>query len=357
MVGGGIAGLTTALAFAKAEASVRVFEQAKEIAEVGAGLQITPNGMRALLALGVDVAPRGVCATAVIPTDAVSGRPITRLDLRSQSPGYVFLHRADLIDALAEAAAEAGVSIHLGARVEQPLEKADLTVAADGIRSHFRPIVAGPEDPFFTGQVAWRAIVEHADDPVARIWMAPGRHVVTYPLTGGRLNVVAVEERETWAAEGWAHQDDPANLRAAFADCASELKDILTKVTDCHIWGLFRREIADAWHRGGTVLVGDAAHPTLPFLAQGANLAIEDGYVLARCCSEHGIEAGLAQYQALRKPRVDRAINAANANAVNYHLGGLRRVASHQVLRTIGTVAPRAFLGRLDWLYGHDVTA
>jgi len=191
----------------------------------------------------------------------------------------------------------------------------------------------------------------------ARIWMLPHAHVVTYPLTGGRTNIVAVQERETWAAEGWNHADDPVNLRAAFANGATELKDILAQVTDVKLWGLFRHPVADNWGAEGLALLGDAAHPTLPFLAQGANLAIEDAYVLADCCAMGDLEQGLERYQALRKARVTRAIDTANTNAVNYHLRGVRRAASHLVLKGIGVVAPNAFINRLNWLYNFDVMA
>ena len=228
-----------------------------------------------------------------------------------------------------------------------------LIVGADGLHSVLRPYVNGPQDPFFTGQVAWRAIVQARAEPEARIWMAPGRHVVTYPLPKGRLNIVAVQEQAAWAPEGWSHDDDPATLQATFADTCPALRDLLGHVTQTRKWGLFRHQVAQHWHRDNIALVGDAAHPTLPFLAQGANLAIEDAWVLASCC-DRGL--GLPAYQILRRARVDRAIAAANANAVNYHLRGARRAVAHAGLRLIGAVAPQAFLRRMDWLYGRDVT-
>lgn len=369
IIGAGIAGLTAALAFAQRGAMVQVFEQAPEIRAFGAGLQITPNGARALRALGIDPAEFGLAAAAVVPMCARSGRALARFDLSGQTPRYHFVHRADLIGTLAAACTAMGVQIHLGAQigalaadgrfafVGQRVQP-DLTLGADGLHSVARAVLNGADSPFFTGQVAWRAIITAPAAPAARIWMAPRRHVVTYPLTDGRVNIVAVQERRAWAAEGWHHSDDPANLRAAFADCAAPLRDLLAQVDKVHLWGLFRHDVAPRWHNGQIALLGDAAHPTLPFLAQGANLAIEDAYVLAQCAAGAGdLPTALARYQSLRRARVQRAIAAANGNARNYHLSGARRLIAHNALRLIGKIAPDAFIKRLGWLYDHDVCA
>ncbi len=372
IIGGGIGGLTAALAFARVDANVTVYEQASALTEVGAGLQITPNGARALASLDLAgaMAAIGLRANAVVPMDGVTGREIARFDLASQDPPYRFFHRAALIDLLARACAAQGVVVRLGARIENlnadgsfevgdDIIRPDLTVGADGLKSVVRGRINTPETPFFTGQVAWRAMIRQPQaEPIARVWMLPGRHLVTYPLTNDRLNIVAVQERSQWADEGWNHFDDPGNLRAAFADAGWEIKSILGAVDDVKLWGLFRHSVADKWHEGNIVILGDAAHPTLPFLAQGANLAIEDAYVLARCCDESAsLKAALRAYQNARRDRVVRAIGAANANARNYHLTGIKRRVAHAALSTMGKVAPNAFLGRLSWLYDHDVTA
>ena len=359
IVGGGIGGLTAALGFAQGGFHVEVFEQAPALTEVGAGLQITPNGGRVLNALGLDDALDRVSITAqaVQPMDALSGRAVTRFDLSQlDGPPYRFMHRADLIAVLEKACRALGVTIHLGSAVNSADLTADLVIGAEGIKSGTRAALNGDADPFFTGQVAWRAIVDAPNaDPVAQIWMAPRRHVVTYPLPGGRVNIVAVQERAQWANEGWNHRDDAANLRQVFRDVSPPLMSLLSKVETVHLWGLFRHPVAQHWHKGRVAILGDAAHPTLPFLAQGANLAIEDAWVLAACC-EHDIDAGLVQYQAERAPRVTRAIAAANANARKYHLSGIARTVAHTGLKIIGFVAPNAFLDRMDWLYDLDVT-
>lgn len=369
VVGAGIGGLAAALAFARRGASVRVLERASEIVEVGAGLQVTPNGARVLRALGVweGVAARGIRAEAVEPCSALTGRRLARFALRG-SGDWLFLHRADLQAALHDAAVAAGVSIRTNATVARVTPEgagldtgeelsADLVVGADGIRSVVRRHVVGPTEPFFTGQVAWRALVQAPQEPVARIWMGPDRHAVTYPLRGGLLNLVAIREEAGWAEEGWSHRDSPETLRAAFPNSAPELARILSRVTEVGRWGLFRHPIPERWHIGRAVLLGDAAHPTLPFLAQGANLALEDAWVLAREVMTRGPEEGLERYGLERRPRVTDAIAGANANARNYHLKGPRRAVAHWGLRAVGIIAPRAFMRRLDWLYGFDVTA
>ncbi len=372
IIGGGIGGLTAALAFARREANVTVYEQAPALTAVGAGVQITPNGMRVLHTFGLTpaLALAGVEAEAVVPVDAMSGEAIARFDLSTQKPRYIFCHRAALINLLARGCAAQNVRIVLNAKITSPrpsgafeapegIVKPDLTIGADGIRSVVRSQVTPSDKPFFTRQVAWRAIVpqDHAE-PVARIWMAKGRHVVTYPLSESRMNVVAVQARKTWADEGWHYADHPDNMRVAFADTCVELQSILEGADDVRLWGLFRHPVATQWSAGSIVLLGDAAHPTLPFLAQGANLAIEDAYALARICNEHAdLEIALGAYEAARRPRVVRAIKTANRNARSYHLGGLPRHVAHTGLRLMGQHAPDAFLRRLSWLYDHDVTA
>ncbi|MDJ0826930.1 MAG: FAD-dependent monooxygenase [Rhodobacter sp.] len=360
VIGAGVAGLAVATALAQRGAQVRAFEQAPEIAEVGAGLQISPNGAAVLAALGQGDALRaaGIVSRAVELRNA-AGRTVLRLDLARHSKGphpFVLIHRARLIAILERAARAAGVEIVLNARVDGAASPG-LLIGADGVHSVIRPHLNGPAEPFFTGQVAWRAVIEDAAVPEAHVYMGPGRHLVSYPLPGGLRNIVAVEERGGWAAEGWTHGDDPANLRAAFAGFAPEVRDWLERVETVHLWGLFRHPVAARWHDDRTAILGDAAHPTLPFLAQGANMALEDAWVLAACLAERPVAEALALYQARRRPRVLRVIAAANANARNYHLRNpLVRGLAHTALRLGGALAPGAALRRFAWLYGHDVT-
>ena len=188
--------------------------------------------------------------------------------------------------------------------------------------------------------------------------MGPGRHLVSYPLGAGLRNIVAVMERPDWTAEGWSHEDDPTHLRAAFARFGGPVPGWLAQVDRVGVWGLFRHQIAARWQDGQRVILGDAVHPTLPFMAQGAVMAIEDAWILAACLDRIADQpAALARYQALRAPRVTRVIEAANANARNYHLSGPARLIGHTGLRAISKLAPGALLGKFDWLYDYDPLA
>ncbi|KIT16264.1 3-hydroxybenzoate 6-hydroxylase [Jannaschia aquimarina] len=293
--------------------------------------------------------------------DGPSGRSLIRMPL---GPGFRFIHRADLIAELERTARAEGVEILLGCHVDRVdagrliadgREMAfDHLVGADGARGAARRFVAPDHFSRFTGQVAWRTLVPAPDDwPLeAQVHVGPGRHLVLYPLREGRLlNIVAVEERSDWVAEGWSQRDDPANLRAAFDGYAPFIRELLARVETVHLWGLMDHGAVPAWHRNGVTLIGDAAHPTLPFLAQGANLALEDAWTLA-----HALDDPTA-WEAARRPRVERALMAARANAANYHLSGPRKTLAHLVLRLVAGVAPGAMLKRYDWLYDHDVTA
>ncbi|MBO6853373.1 MAG: FAD-dependent monooxygenase [Marivivens sp.] len=366
VIGGGLGGLSASLCLRSFGADVTVYEQAAVLREVGAGIQLTPNAVRALNALGLaeGLDTVSVRSRALVPVDARSGQALARfrLDLVSEDAPYRFVHRGAFLALLADAARTRGVEIRTGEamRADDPaLAQYDLVVGAEGLHSISRGLLNGADRPFFTGQVAWRAVIPAAAAPEARVWMAPGKHVVSYPLSSDTLNIVAIQERDEWAAEGWHHADHPAHLRAAFADCGAELHGLLAQVEEVALWGLFRHPVAARWQDGARLaLIGDAAHPTLPFLAQGANLAIEDGYVLARCLA--GAETqdkALASYEAQRKPRVSRAIAEANANAKRYHMGPVMGLGRAVALGLIGKLAPERFLRRYDWLYGFDPTA
>jgi len=379
VAGAGIGGLAAALALRARGAEVTLLERAGEIAEVGAGLQISPNGAAVLTALGLGPAMERMALRnrAVVLRDYRRAGEVLRLDLEKHAPGQDFylVHRADLIGLLATAARGAGVNLRLLQKIDrvepgaQPIvhlcngaqARADLVVGADGLHSRARVALNGADRPFFTGQVAWRATVPNdLDLPAeASIYMGPGRHLVCYPLREGRMvNIVAVQERRDWAEEGWHHSDDPANLRAAFAGFRGVPAELLKRVEEAALWGLFRHPVAPRWQGGNVALLGDAAHPTLPFLAQGANLALEDAWVLADCLErEADSVAALALYQARRRDRAIRVIEAANGNAWKYHfrLSPLRELG-HLALRLGGSLAPAQAVRQFDWIYTHDVT-
>lgn len=381
IIGAGIGGLASALALAQRGARVRVLEQAGALREVGAGLQISPNGVAVLDALGLGEGLRGtgMAMSDIRLLDYRAGAPVLRMNLAKYSSGraYLALHRADLLELLEQGARNAGVQIETGravtgvsgngAGIRLEVEghggqSAPLVIGADGLHSHLRTHLNPGATPFFTGQVAWRALVagsaNQGGDPSVRLYMGPGKHLVTYPLRGGALtNIVAVEERAQWAEESWSAKGNPAVLQNVFRDFCPDVRDLLARVEKVHLWGLFRHKVAGNWTGPGCALVGDAAHPTLPFLAQGANLALEDAWVLADCLASMEQGEALKAYQHRRKSRAIKVIGAANANARNYHLRNRAlRLGAHTLLRAASNLAPRRVLGQFDWIYGHDVT-
>jgi salicylate hydroxylase len=376
LVGAGIAGLACARALALRGARVTVLEQADAIREVGAGLQISPNGAAVLRGLGLGAAleSAGMAATGVRLIDGPTAEPVLSMDLRRRE--FRLLHRADLIALLVDGAREAGVEVRLLQRIETvdltgPRPRLvtaqgatytpDLLIGADGLQSRTRAALNGAAAPVFTGQVAWRAVLPETDDTaaVAEVHMGPGRHLVSYPLREGRQrNIVAVEERSRWVEESWSLRDDPMDLRLAFETFSPRVRGWLDRVEEVYLWGLFRHPVARHWHGGRAVLLGDAAHPTLPFLAQGANMALEDAWVLADCLARHDTpEAAFAAYQQARAARCARIVEASTANARAYHLASPLREIAHLGLRLGGRIAPQAALRRYDWIYRLDVTA
>ncbi|NNE81580.1 MAG: monooxygenase [Silicimonas sp.] len=368
VAGAGIGGLAAAIALARDGHAVRVAERAPTIAEVGAGIQVSPNGMSVLRAIGLEDRFNAIStqSEAVQLLDGPSGRQVATLDLAEHAGDlrWQLVHRAEFIQLLESAAKDAGVTIETGAEIAPPpageaLEGDDLLVGADGLKSRHRASVDEASKPFFTGQVAWRAVIPEANiRPVVEVHMGPGRHLVTYPLPGDRRNIVAIEERDGWAEEGWSHEDHPANLRGAFTSFTPRVQGWLEQVEAVHLWGLFRHVVADRWWFNQQVLLGDAAHPTLPFLAQGANLALEDAYVLARSLGSGALDQGLAAYQMARQPRAAAVVDAASRNARNYHLSfPPARFLAHSALRIVGAISPGYMIRRFDWLYRYDVTA
>ncbi|MHA1528361.1 MAG: FAD-dependent oxidoreductase [Alphaproteobacteria bacterium] len=387
IAGGGIAGMAAALALAQAGWRVTVCEETPAPAEVGAGLQMSPNATRVLRWLGVLDA---VAAVAFRPRaaemrDGRSGARIYHAPLGGAAEArwgapYLHVHRADLLAALCGAARQAGVDIRGGARVEgyvlRPEGPAlnlaggetltgDLVIGADGIRSALRARINGPEDPVFTGQVAWRGTIpaerlpERLVAPDATVWAGPGRHLVSYYLRGGSLvNFVAVEERGVWTAEGWSTQGDPDEMRRGFAGWHEGVTGLLDHVDETFLWGLFGRPEQVRWVDGPVVLIGDAAHPMLPFMAQGAAMALEDVAVLVAELQAGGdLAEALLAHEERRWPRVARVQRISIANGRFFHKrSGLARLANWGLISAVSRLAPGLAAAQLDWLYGHDAT-
>ncbi len=378
IIGAGIGGLTAAVALAAHGAKVRVLEQASEISELGAGIQISPNGARVLLALGLDAAPYSMQSKGVRLKDGISGRDVLKFDFESMVPDAPFLlfHRADLIELLRLKASAFGVDVCCGVCVEdiepqagltrlkvknEPPQDCDFVIGADGLHSVARAKLNDSSAPFFTGQTAWRSVVpalKH-DRAAATVYMGPGAHIVSYPLRQGKLmNLVCVKELKNWTEEGWQYKDTSDNLRSNFTNFCPDVQALLKRVKTVHRWGLHRHPVAQNWHLGRCAILGDAAHSTLPFMAQGAVMALEDGFVLARCLARHGLDAGPAIYQNLRHKRCAQIVEAANNNARNYHYSNpVARSLGHAGMRLAGKLAPELLFDRFRWIYDADVTA
>lgn len=379
VLGAGVAGLAVSMALAQRGAKVTVLEQADAIREVGAGLQISPNGAAILRALGLEAALTTVATRtqAVHLRDGYSGDSVVRLDVAKLRPNQAFhlVHRADLIDLLRQGAEAAGVELQLLQRIDHVDVSGDqprlitatgaergggFVIGADGLHSRVRSALNGAVAPFFTHQVAWRALIPATpgEPAEAEIHMGVGRHLVSYPLRGGTMrNVVAVEERRQWVEEGWNLRDDPLEMRLAFEGFSPRVQGWLEAANDVWLWGLFRHPVAKHWFGQNAAILGDAAHPTLPFLAQGANMALEDAWVLASCLDRLGVARGLPAYQEARRQRCSRIVEAANGNARAYHLSDPLRGLAHLGLKLGGALAPGLALRKFDWIYGHDATA
>lgn len=385
VAGGGIAGLAAGLALARAGWRVSLFERAERFGEVGAGLQMSPNACRVLDWLGVlgRVAETAFRPAAAEMRDGKTGQSIYRVDFgepaetRWHAP-YLHVHRADLHRALLEAAEGAGVALHLGVRVatygnrpegvrlklaDGAVHTGDLLVAADGLNSALRTVLNGPDAPRPAGQVAWRGTIpserlpQGLVAPQATVWAGPGRHLVTYYLRGGRLvNFVAVEEREMTAGEGWMEEGDPDALRRGFEGWHSDVTTLLGAVERSFVWGLFERAEQARWCDGRAVMIGDAAHAMLPFMAQGAAMALEDVAVLVRRLGEGGpVPDALRAYEDERFPRVARVQAQSRSNGMLFHKRTeLGRLFSWAPIAAVAWMAPGIAAAQLDWLYGYD---
>lgn len=384
VVGGGIGGLAAALSLLRAGFDVRVYEQAAALAEVGAGIQISPNASRLLhrLGLGAALDRTGVRPVGVHQRRWNDGRTLQRAPLGEAveaafgAPYYHF-HRADLLDALAGALPPdrvrlghrlAGFADH-GDRVELRFTNGErvaaaLLVGADGIHSSVRAGLFGPERPRFTGCIAYRGLVpaERLADLGLEIasnnWMGPGGHFVHYFVAGGRLvNFVAIKERETWTRESWTDRGEVADALAAFEGWHPQVRAIIGAADETFIWALFDRVPLGRWSAGRVTLLGDACHAMLPFMAQGAAQAIEDGATLTACLLEQGaagVAAALRRYETLRLPRATRLQEMSRANKTRFHLpDGPEQQARDARMATGGDRS----IGAIGWLYAHDASA
>jgi salicylate hydroxylase len=380
IAGGGIGGLTLAIALNRRGIGCCLLERSQSFSTAGAGIQIGPNGTRLLADLGVaqHLQPRVGRPMGIAVRDGVSAasRGVLPLgdwiDNRHGAP-YWTAHRGDLQAALlAVASALPGIDIQLGAEVASFTEAADrvsvvlrdgrlfdgaVLIGADGLWSVVRRQISGQTMPTSSRRSAARTVIATADlpDGIQRdhvgVWMAARVHVVHYPVRGGAETAVAVLADEPWSVPGWGAA---IAADAALRPCrglAPLLHELLGRGQEWRKWSLFDPQPLPRWSTSRTALLGDAAHPILPFLAQGAVMAIEDAVVLADCLAEHPEcpAQAFTDYAAVRRPRTRRVQDTARQNGHIYHLTGFAAAARDLALAAVpGT----RMMARYDWLYG-----
>ncbi len=380
IIGGGIGGLGAALSLLSAGFDVHVYEQARALREVGAGIQISPNAARVIhgLGLGDELAKFGVRPLSFRQRRWQDGRTLINAPLGDtvvSALGYAYyhVHRSDLLAMLTRALP--AERLHVGHRlvgfadhgdhIEAEFASgdrivADALVGADGIHSAARRLLFGPAHPRFTGCVAYRGLVPaervaHLGLEVsAQMWIGPGKHLIIYYVAGKRLlNFVANIDQNDWTKESWTDQGDVNELRAAFADWDPNLRTVVDAIDETFVLALHDRAPLPHWSVGRATLLGDACHPMLPFMAQGASQALEDGASLAACLTAAGdVAEGFARYEKMRLPRTAHIQGMAGANKTRFHLpDGPAQEERDSQMATGGTDWS---LKAISWIYGYD---
>lgn len=388
VIGGGIGGLTAALCLQHMGASVEIAEQAPCFGEVGAGLQLGPNAVKVLRALGLEPA---LMAQAQIPSALTLRSGYSKHEMLSLPLGetaharwgapYVHIHRADLVALLAQAVEQRGIACRLSSKLDSitdngqdiellwsggAQEAVPFVIGADGLRSRVRRDLFGGAQPQFTGQVAWRALVEreqlgrYAPQNAATVWTGRAHHAVTYWLRGGSLvNFVGVVEQSRPVSASWSEEAPREQALRDFKDFDPAILKILRKTPQLHRWGLYQHAPIKQWAKGHAALLGDACHAMPPFLAQGAAMAIEDAWALAAAFRHKGPrQEALQAYQQHREARTKKVAQVSRGNGERFHMrSAAQRMGAFGALKAASTFAKTPLLQQLDWLYGYDVTA
>lgn len=365
IVGGGIGGLFAAKALLAAGLGVSVYEQAPALGEIGAGVYLTPNSMRQIQKLGLESAVEAYGSrvghrSRYLRHDGTPIAPVQVTDSSGWNAAFG-MHRADLIGILA-GALPSGI-VHAGHRAtgfEQNgdvarvsfangiVAEGDAVIAADGIHSELRQFVVPPSRPIFSGSVAYRGLIPHERVPdwptdAWTMWLGKGKHFLAFPVRAGRLvNYVGFVPADEATRESWSAPGDPDVLRQEFSGWDPRIESLLRQVRETLRWGLYDREPLPTWTKGRLTLLGDAAHPMLPHLGQGANQAIEDGMALATILARakrESVSPALLAYERLRRKRVASVQHGARQNGLRYDSSysdlGLRdaEVAAHAEFR------------------------
>lgn len=376
IVGGGLAGLAAAHALQTFGMKAEVFETAPALGEIGAAVNVSPQAVKALQAIGVgdQVAAVGNTSPGIYTRNMQTGEFLELNDrhkaaARYGAPYYTF-HRADLLDALASGLDHG--AIHLDHRLTRIAERSDriglafangteveaeIVIGADGVRSVIRQALYGDDNPTYTGQMVWRALLNGGDVPVEVLeptghiqWVGPGCHLLAYYIRGRKLvNIVTQEDTDKWVEEGWSTRGDPDEMRLSFPNPEPRLETLLSVVTACSKWGLFTRPLTQNWGRGRIQLIGDAAHAMLPNAGQGACQAFEDAYILARWLeASRDPVAAFGNFRRIRIPRVHGVQRLSFSNARFKHMRD-----SAAVKESIAS-GKSSVHGNADWVWGYD---
>jgi salicylate hydroxylase len=376
VVGGGLAGLAAAQALKAFGVKAEVFETAPALGEIGAAVNASPQAVKALRAIGVGerIAAVGHASPGIHTRNMQTGEFLEFNDRHKAAakygaPYYSF-HRADLLDALASGLDHS--AIHLGHRLTGLEEhsggvtltfangaqvEAEYVIGADGVRSVIRQTLYGADNPTYTGQMVWRALLNASDvpaevlEPTGHIqWVGPGCHLLAYYIRAKKhVNIVTQEDTDKWVEEGWSTRGDPDEMRLSFPNPEPHLKKLLSLVNECSKWGLFTRPLTQNWGRGRIQLIGDAAHAMLPNAGQGACQAFEDAYILSRWVNACPDPAeAFANFRRIRIPRVHGVQRLSIANARFKHM---RDAAAQKQSIDAGKSSVH---GNSDWVWGYD---
>ncbi|SCZ47318.1 MULTISPECIES: FAD-dependent oxidoreductase [unclassified Pseudomonas] len=388
IAGAGIGGLCCALALQRRGIRVTVLEQARELGEVGAGFQVSANGSRCLADIGLGEEVKQLATQAEGKQIRLwnTGQTWKLFDLGAESVEkygfpYYLMYRPDLHALMVRHVRQRQPdAIRLGTKVigfTQGAEgvnvevengetiRGDILIGADGVHSRIRRAMFGESSAQFTGCVAWRGLVPrenlppHLNANLGTNWVGPGAHVIHYPLREGKLvNFVGIIERSDWQVESWTEKGSVEECLNDFRNWHDDVQRLIKGIDQPYKWALLSRQPMENWTLGRATLLGDACHPTLPFLAQGAVMALEDGVVLARCLAAHRNDpaTGLLRYQALRLERTSRIVRGSAANGERFHNSLLADAAeaSRYVSAEWNEESVRQ---RYEWLFSYDATA